>query len=106
MECSDSGRVGAAAEIWRRSDLDDGAIGSRCVGTEEATKVLSRGSSCADEAIGRIGGDVVVISWSLSHVLISGSAAVGDLVRYLGPALAQDVGFNAEWVRWYVHCRL
>lgn len=66
VECSDSGQAGAVAVICRRSDLDDGVVGSRCVGTEGETKVLSSGRNCACDAIGRIGGDVVAVSWSLS----------------------------------------
>lgn len=66
--------------ICRRSDLDDGAAGPRCVGGEEATKVLSSGSSCAGDAIGRIGGDVVAISWSLSRRLVGLRYSGGDLL--------------------------
>ena len=99
VECSDSGRFGAVAEIWRRSDLDDGAIGSRSLGTEEATKSRSRGSSCVGDAIGSIGGDVVAISWSLSRKLIIASVSGANLPPHLDPALAHEAGFHAKWVQ-------
>lgn len=78
MECSDSGQAGAVAVICRRSDLDDGVVGSRCVGTEGATKVLSSGRNCAGDAIGRIGGDVVAVSWSLSRKSVGFRCSSGD----------------------------
>ncbi len=78
MECSDSGQAGAVAVTCRRSDLDDGVVGSRCVGTEAATKVLSSGRNCVCDAIGRIGGDVVAVSWSLSRKSVGLRCSSGD----------------------------